>query len=347
MTDFNKFLGVSHGDSGSVDRHRGGFISSMAVHALALVILGAARNYPSAPPVAIRDSFTLLSLPPRRIIQTPAHHRNLRPVKVWPTVESSLSPPSRTILMAIARPAPTVSLEPEVASPPTMLASVPLVTPSFLPVPSFSAQTKQPVAETGQFVSHHPQVASPARLPAVQNAGFDSSRSPVASSIPEFPAAQHKGYKFNDVEQNIPASIQNRGIVRSGAFSSSDSGPGPFAATRAVVESGFGSTASAKPRPAQTAIPPAVPEGIRILDWRRPSYTAEARDRQIEGDVLLETVFTSDGEVRILRVVHGLGYGLDENAVVAARAIRFTPARKDGRTVDLHGNIRLTFRLAY
>jgi TonB family protein len=68
---------------------------------------------------------------------------------------------------------------------------------------------------------------------------------------------------------------------------------------------------------------------------------------KIEGDVLLQVVFTSSGEVKVERVVQGLGYGLDESAQSAARQIRFHPAQQEGQPVDFPAIVHITFELAY
>ena len=61
---------------------------------------------------------------------------------------------------------------------------------------------------------------------------------------------------------------------------------------------------------------------------------------------MLEVVFVASGELRVVRVVDGLGHGLDEAAVDAARRIKFTPARRGGRPVDYKATLRVVFRLA-
>jgi TonB family protein len=65
-----------------------------------------------------------------------------------------------------------------------------------------------------------------------------------------------------------------------------------------------------------------------------PVYTEEARKLRIEGEVLLQVLFQSSGKLRILRVVRGLGHGLDESAIRAAEQIRFKPALEDGEPTD-------------
>jgi TonB family protein len=86
---------------------------------------------------------------------------------------------------------------------------------------------------------------------------------------------------------------------------------------------------------------------VEILSKPNPVYTEEGRAKKIEGDVLVQVVFTANGEVKVERVVRGLGYGLDEAAEAAARQIRFRPALQDGQPVDFPATARITFELAY
>jgi len=86
---------------------------------------------------------------------------------------------------------------------------------------------------------------------------------------------------------------------------------------------------------------------VEILSVPKPVYTQEGIAKRIEGNVRLEVVFTASGEVRVLRVLQGLGSGLDEAAETAARQIRFHPAEQNGQPVDSEVPIRITFELAY
>ena len=94
--------------------------------------------------------------------------------------------------------------------------------------------------------------------------------------------------------------------------------------------------------PAPLAIKP-----VEILSKPTPAYTEEARRLRKEGEVLLEVVFTAAGEVQVLRVLQGLGYGLDESAVQAAKKVRFRPAQRDGQPVDSTAKLHILFQLAY
>ena len=62
-------------------------------------------------------------------------------------------------------------------------------------------------------------------------------------------------------------------------------------------------------------------------------YTDEARAAGIEGTVVLDLIVGDDGRVREVTVVEGLGHGLDEAAIAALRACRFSPGEKDGKPV--------------
>jgi len=83
-----------------------------------------------------------------------------------------------------------------------------------------------------------------------------------------------------------------------------------------------------------------------ILSKPTPAYTEEARRARIEGEVLLEVVLEASGHVRVLRVVRGLGHGLDESAVQAAEKINFKPAMRDGQPSDSTAVLHIIFQLA-
>ncbi|MEY4577319.1 MAG: hypothetical protein RL701_2022, partial [Pseudomonadota bacterium] len=63
----------------------------------------------------------------------------------------------------------------------------------------------------------------------------------------------------------------------------------------------------------------------------RPQYTEEARRAGVEGRVVLELTVDENGVVTAARVIDGLGHGLDEAAVAAAKNMRFAAASDGGR----------------
>lgn len=62
--------------------------------------------------------------------------------------------------------------------------------------------------------------------------------------------------------------------------------------------------------------------------------------------MILEVEFAASGDIRVLRVVRGLGHGLDEAAVRAVERMRFKPARRQGQPVDVRTTVDVVFRLA-
>ena len=65
------------------------------------------------------------------------------------------------------------------------------------------------------------------------------------------------------------------------------------------------------------------------------AYTEAARQAAVEGTVLLDLVVGADGRARDIKIVHGLGHGLDEAAVAALRSCRFTPGERAGAAVPV------------
>jgi len=83
----------------------------------------------------------------------------------------------------------------------------------------------------------------------------------------------------------------------------------------------------------------------RLVKEVRALYTDDARRRGIEGDVVLEVIVTQSGSVDRVKVVRGLGSGLDQNAMAAVRQWRFNPARRQGVPVDAVLEISVEFRM--
>jgi TonB family protein len=83
----------------------------------------------------------------------------------------------------------------------------------------------------------------------------------------------------------------------------------------------------------------------KILYREKARYTREARDNKVEGTVVLSVVFGVDGQISDINVIRGLPHGLTENAIVAAKKIRFEPAIKDGQPVSVRGTIEFSFNL--
>jgi protein TonB len=113
-------------------------------------------------------------------------------------------------------------------------------------------------------------------------------------------------------------------------------GPG----TGAGVDDGSGGGAGGGPfRPGSGIEPP------RLLREVKAQYSEDARVKGITGGVVLEIVIRSDGSVGDVKVLRGLGFGLDERAIGAVRNWKFTPARRLGTPVDVIVEVEVEFSL--
>ena len=90
------------------------------------------------------------------------------------------------------------------------------------------------------------------------------------------------------------------------------------------------------------------PSGMRmprLLHKVEPTYSDEAREAKIEGIVILSVEVREDGKPHNIRVIDGLGHGLDENAMEAIEKWRFEPAQREGKAVRTTARIQVKFRL--
>ena len=125
-----------------------------------------------------------------------------------------------------------------------------------------------------------------------------------------------------------------------GAGAGTGQGTGIGEGTGSGIGPGTGGGTGGGPyRPGSGITPPS------ILREVRPDYTEEARRRGIAGDVELEIVVRADGTVGNVKVIRGLGSGLDQRAVDAVRQWRFSPAKRFGTPVDVLVEVAVEFKL--
>jgi TonB family protein len=77
-----------------------------------------------------------------------------------------------------------------------------------------------------------------------------------------------------------------------------------------------------------------------------PPYTEEARKAHYQGTVLLEIVVLADGRTTDVRIVRGLGMGLDEKTIETVRTWRWKPSlAPGGRAVAVDVPVEINFHL--
>jgi TonB family protein len=79
------------------------------------------------------------------------------------------------------------------------------------------------------------------------------------------------------------------------------------------------------------------------LIFGSPVYGSVAKKNRINGDIVLTIEISNDGTVREAQVTKGLGWGLDESAVQAARRTVFLPAIRDGAFVPQQSTMKFMF----
>jgi TonB family protein len=83
----------------------------------------------------------------------------------------------------------------------------------------------------------------------------------------------------------------------------------------------------------------------RLSKKAEPQYSDEARRAGLEGNVVLRVGVGVDGRTRDIKVVRGIGMGLDEKAVEAVSDWQFHPATKNGEPMEVQAQIDVNFRL--
>jgi TonB family protein len=197
-------------------------------------------------------------------------------------------------------------------------------------------------------------IAPPAANVRVQTGTFGETHNQPGESTPDNRSQAVYVGALNAAEAvpsgKSPGTASNaKGAVTNSGFGNAivSSAP-PNPAHEEVKLSGFASAATSPDaeRPKKSDPGPAT-EPVVILEKPNPVYTDEARRLGIEGEVQIRAVFLATGSVNVLGISKGLGYGLDEAAMRAARQIRFKPAQRDGKAVDFPATIRIMFQLAF
>lgn len=254
---------------------------------------------------------------------TPQEHYTLiAPSRLAAPLPREFHPAHSTPLQATTRsefiPPPALEI-PKPVLPEISYKTPPL--PNIPPVmPSAPAVEPTPLPKTTGFEIAESSANPPPRRPLSMLGSFESARTAEAAPV----------------RAKVP---------QPGAFADASSTP-VVASRKSISSAAFGDTTVEKGAASLKQIAAARFTPIEILSKPKAQFTAEARAKDIEGEVLLEVEFSASGTVRVLRVVRGLGHGLDENAIAAAEGIRFHPAARDGAVVNYTALVHIVFQLA-
>jgi TonB family protein len=339
--------------------------TSAALHAVAIaafLVLAHSAATGSLPRVG-RAPLTFVSLTPT---PDPARHLHIqsRALRVPPAAIRKTSVP------IVELNAPPIEKKMEAPSPVEIKPMPKTTAPEPRPAKPTAVEPPRPapvvaVVSVGVFASAAPAAHAIEPLRQVQQVGFDAA----AAHAPDIAARTSTVGAFDQpaaAARPQPGSDRPN-IVADAGFGTAMAAASSRPAARAVSDAGFGGAAgAAAPRttamqavratefdakPAPPAATPAPREArieipLEILSKPTPEYTDEARSLKIEGDVLLEVNFSAAGQVHVVRVVRGLGHGLDESAIRAAQGMRFKPALNAGHPTDFKTTVHIVFRLA-
>ncbi len=84
---------------------------------------------------------------------------------------------------------------------------------------------------------------------------------------------------------------------------------------------------------------------LQIISKPRAGYTDAARQNQLQGTVTLRVTFSASGEIGSVSAIEELPDGLTEQAILAARGIRFEPAQKNGVPQTVTKQVQYSFML--
>jgi periplasmic protein TonB len=82
-----------------------------------------------------------------------------------------------------------------------------------------------------------------------------------------------------------------------------------------------------------------------VLFAPEPEFSEEARKAKVAGNVLVYLQVDSTGHPTHVRVLRGIGLGLDEKAMEAVRQYKFKPAMENGKPVTVEMNVEVNFQI--
>ncbi len=324
-----------------------GVAHAILILALFLIAVPAFRDQANKKPV---ETITLIApqLPeyqPKTV--APSHIQSPTQVTknvIRPKLLSNLKPPE--VKPVKAPKAQLMAMAPDMKATPAVSPEAAIIEPKLAPAP-------KPAVRTGTFQSADAAKAPPAPKVAKVGGFGDPNGVPPSADSRQSAAMLAKVGSFdlpNGAGNSGGGGRSSSGSVRQTSFGSvGEEGGGGTGQVAGKVRTGaFGETPVAPDRSTSNAAArPIAPvfTPVEILSKPKPVYTAEARGLRLEGQVSLDVVFLSTGSIRIVRIVHGLGHGLDEAAQQAALHVRFRPAMRGGVPVDTNATIHITFEL--
>ena len=299
----------------------------------ALYLIPTSINTPPAPRPENRSLIHLTFAPHPK--PAPKVRVIAKPVIIARTQTAKLTPHKFELPEAFTR-TPAAALRVEIAKPEPPRFEVAVVLPVKLDLPP----APEPPA---------PAAIKAPKPPTITTGTFGENNLPAAGTQPATRVIQSGGFDRPSVASAGTPGGGTKSVALGGFGSGTASAGVQGTQTGKVRPAGFADNTAPSPQPA-AAKPPAVirpaTTPVEILSKPSPVYTAQARKARIEGEVDLEVEFAASGSIRVVRVVRGLGMGLDESATNAATRIKFRPGTQDGTPTDMRGIVHIVFKLS-
>jgi TonB family protein len=332
----------------------GRFVFGYSVQSIVVAFFAiAALVYPEVLVLPVRDyHFIGLVNTPPPVPQKPAPLRNFPTPPEAPKIVEPVTPRPQALRVPAEIARPKKPATPEVEVPKVTMAATKEMLPDAKPV------IPRQLVKTNVFSTGSSATPTMAAAPSkVQTGGFGDPNGVPARDNHGRPItiAQAGSYDMPGgpgYGNGTGGAKGVRGVVASSGFGNgvaTGDGTGKVSASRGTVrQGGFGDadvvTATTPKSKAAEPVVKTIPAEITYKP--RPVYTEEGRQLKVEGEVLLDVVFSASGQLRVVRVVQGLGHGLDESAIRAAEKIQYKPALKDGRPADFEAVLHIVFQLA-
>jgi protein TonB len=82
-----------------------------------------------------------------------------------------------------------------------------------------------------------------------------------------------------------------------------------------------------------------------VLFAPEPQFSDEARQKKVSGNVLVYLQVDANGRPTHIRILRGIGMGLDEKAIEAVSQYKFKPAIQNGHPVAVEMNVNVDFNI--
>lgn len=198
------------------------------------------------------------------------------------------------------------------------------------------------------------QTAKPLRAPDAKTYRSDDTEL-------KLPPASTEGNKQFEQKYNVYGDpnakytgVASNGPGRGGGLGTGDgtgqgSGTGTGAGSGSGSGYGSGSGSGTGPGSGSGGAPPpkaaAVTQPLKITYKQKAQYTDAARTNGVQGNVTLRVTFLASGGIGSITTIKGLPHGLTEQAIAAARAMRFEPEMVGGQARTTSRPVTFSFNI--